>query len=79
MHTPIAYTYEADYHCPACAEAKFGLDSNGYITGIDFEGNNVGVVAPWDEWYQLDYGTQTLNCSNCGELLDIYKEENHGS
>jgi hypothetical protein len=23
---PIGYTYEADYHCPQCAEDRFGLD-----------------------------------------------------
>lgn len=22
---PVAYTYEADAHCPTCAEARFGL------------------------------------------------------
>lgn len=25
---PIAYTYEADVHCPACAEKRFGLSWN---------------------------------------------------
>jgi hypothetical protein len=30
---PIAYTYEADYHCPDCAVARFGADDNGYAAG----------------------------------------------
>ena len=53
---PIAYT-EADYHCPDCAEARFGrCPDDGFIACpddplgtahfTDFEGNPVGVVAP---------------------------------
>jgi len=50
--TPIAYTYDADVHCPACAEHKFGRGPGGWIAEDceDSEGNPVGVVAPWDEW-----------------------------
>mgnify|MGYP001572395689 CR=1 FL=1 len=59
-HDPIAYTYEANTHCPACAEARFGrsvptinmpsliaTDSYG-DPSIDREGNEVGVIAPCD-------------------------------
>ena len=27
MRDPIAYTYEADTHCPACAVARFGRET----------------------------------------------------
>ena len=30
-HDPIAYTYEADTHCPACAEQRFGRSARGFI------------------------------------------------
>jgi hypothetical protein len=43
-HDPIAYTYEADVHCPSCTFKRF---PNG--EGTDREGNQVGAIAPWDE------------------------------
>jgi hypothetical protein len=48
---PIAYTYEADYHCEDCAYERFGKDEHGDITGIDNEGNEIGAVFSWDGWY----------------------------
>lgn len=75
MSTPIAYTYEADYHCEACAEAAFGRDENGDITGTDGEGNPVGVIAPWNEWQQFDGERETLACGDCGAVLDEYDPE----
>jgi hypothetical protein len=72
---PIAYTYEADYHCPGCAVARFGADVNGYAAGdVDrWEGNPVGAVFPWDEWLPCDdAGAQTLACGTCGAVLDEY-------
>ena len=49
---PIAYTYEADTHCPACTEKRFGRSKRGFIAeeSFDNEGNPVGAVFPWDEW-----------------------------
>ena len=72
MHDPIAYVYEADYHCESCAEKRFGRDSDGWITGVDSEGNEVGVVAPWDEWYSGydDSGKAVLACGTCGEVIE---------
>lgn len=73
MSDPTAYTYEADYHCEGCAEARFGRDEDGWITGTDGEGNEVGVIAPWDEWYANDVyegnDEAVLSCGTClGEI-----------
>jgi hypothetical protein len=74
MHDPIAYVYEADYHCESCAEARFGRDEDGWISGTDSEGNEVGIVSPWDEWYANEvYEGKTeaaLYCGTCGGLID---------
>jgi hypothetical protein len=76
-HDPIAYIYEADHHCPECAEKRFGRDADGWIAGgaIDGEGNPVGVLAPWDEWQQFDGENETLGCSDCGTVIDTYEPE----
>ncbi len=64
MNDPIAYTYEADTHCPDCAEARFGRDDSGDIgvDSTDNEGNGVGVIAPWDE-VDPEVG---ITCGTCG-------------
>lgn len=67
-NAPIAYTYEADVHCPSCAAARFGLDDQGFVpAGVtDAEGNEPGAVAPWDEWGEPCAGEdQVLVCSDC--------------
>jgi hypothetical protein len=76
---PIAYTYEADHHCPACARARFGADEHGFPpeSARDGEGNPVGAVFSWDEWQNIGEGSQTLACGTCGAILDEY-EENAG-
>ena len=72
LPTPIAYTYEADTHCPQCAEKRFGLHNN-LISGTDSEGNEVGVIAPWDEWHCEDsLVMQTLACATCATVLDTF-------
>lgn len=68
MHDPIAYTYDADYHCPQCA------DSAGMLTdgAVDSDGNEPYPVAPWDEWFEASTLTRdTLACSDCGAVLDV--------
>jgi hypothetical protein len=62
---PIAYTYEASEHCPACAEARFGTDERGDIASgvLDNEGNEPGAVFSWDEW------DRALTCGTCGEAI----------
>jgi hypothetical protein len=74
VNGPIAYTYEADYHCEACAEARFGMNYADAVAGdaIDAEGNRVGVVAPWDEWQSFTGDCEVLACGTCGVVLDEY-------
>jgi hypothetical protein len=76
-HDPIAYTYEADHHCPDCAFKRFGRDEAGFVPedAEDGEGNLVGALAPWDEWYDPDGGEQVLACGTCGTEIDIYNGE----
>lgn len=77
MHEPITYTYEADHHCPDCAEKRFGRDEHGDITGTDNEGNKVGIVMPWDEWFQVDGSCETLACGDCHEALATAHADPH--
>lgn len=68
MHDPIAYTYEADTHCPGCAFERFGRDANGFVpaSARDGEGNPVGAIAPWDE------ASNSVVCGTCGVvILDV--------
>ena len=63
---PIAYTYEADVHCPADTEVRFGRGPNGFIAeeSTDSEGNRVGAVFSWDR-----DGDWPGYCSDCGDEL----------
>lgn len=85
-HDPIAYTYDADTHCPPCAEARFGRCRDGWIAcpdghrglpaAMDSEGNTVGVIAPWDEWCDPDApGEQALVCGTCGGVVREHEHE----
>jgi len=40
---PIAYTYEADYHCPSCTEVRFGRCTGDHV----YSG---GVKVSADHW-----------------------------
>lgn len=73
-YDPIAYTYDADYHCPGCAESRFGRDpvygsiaiTSAGVPCLDSEGNEVGAVAPWNEWWEpLEPLPQVLSCGTC--------------
>ena len=74
---PIAYTYEADHHCPGCALERFGEDEHGFVPAdaVDGEGNPVGAVTPWDEWYSIGDGNQTLVCGTCLDAIAAYEED----
>jgi hypothetical protein len=41
---------------------------------VDSEGNEVGAVSPWDDWYANDlYDGKTsavLVCGTCGEVIE---------
>ncbi len=77
---PRAYVYEADYHCPDCARARYGSDEYGNVPpdARDREGNAVGALFRWDAWHDcasldLEPGTTCpaiLECSDCGAELD---------
>ena len=71
-YDPIAYTYDADVHCPSCALKRFGKDADGFITGTDSEGNPVGIISPSDEWSNGlgDGAPEELHCGTCGDLID---------
>ena len=73
---PIAYTYEAAHHCPDCTARRFGVDEAGFPpeSARDGEGNPIGAVAPWDEWYSIGEGTQVLACDTCGREIETYEE-----
>lgn len=76
-HDPIAYTYDADVHCPGCAKARFGVCSDGWIgccDATDSEGNHVGVIAPWDEWCDPIDGepVHTLACGTCYGVISSH-------
>lgn len=70
---PIAYTYEADYHCPDCTEEAFGRNEGGFIAedAEDGEGNPVGAVFCWDEWWEPSIEEpQSLVCGDCLTVID---------
>ena len=71
----IAYTYDADVHCPDCADAAYAAgwlvrsgrhgeyDGHGLpMSLIDSEGNPVHPVFSTDEH-------EFTNCSDCGERI----------
>ena len=66
---PIAYTYEASEHCPDCAQARFGLDADGFITGTDNDENPVGAVFSWDAFEDRD-----MVCGTCYEVIHELQE-----
>ncbi len=73
---PIAYTYDADYHCPSCAIARFGAEpgrSWPRDDATDAEGNPLGAVFGWDDWcLPCQYGvpgSHSIECADCGAVL----------
>lgn len=99
MTDPIAYTYDADTHCPDCAEAAHGygpvtgepnarweigyrlvgsiIGTPNFITraSLDKDGNEIGAVAPWDEWYDTSIDFQTLACATCHKVIATFPTE----
>lgn len=72
----IAYTYDADYHCPACAEERFrgithGLEPSDFQ---DSEGNPPHPLFDTDEWFANDIyegnSKATLYCGDCHEIIE---------
>ena len=83
-HDPIAYTYEADTHCPSCARARFGVCPDGFTAcaehgALDREGNGPGAVFPWDEWCDASAdGRQTLACGTCRGVIEEHEHSGTG-
>ena len=81
MQPPIAYTYDADTHCPDCATARFGKEPRergGFYPwppedARDSEGNEVGAIAPWDDWCNGEADDVcTLACGDCLAIIAIH-------
>lgn len=84
---PIAYTYEADTHCPACAISRFGHEKAPGPAGdvnmpwppedaVDSEGNQVGAIFPWEEWCEpSELGMHYLACGTCRGIIE---QHGHG-
>lgn len=79
MTQPIAYTYDADTHCPPCTLARFGsaratFGGSAYFPhddARDSEGNPLGAIFPWDQWHEVpSSGRYTLVCGTCDVVLD---------
>lgn len=63
---PIAYTADADYWCRPCIIEVYGSDD-----AEDGEGNPIGAVFSWDEWFNVGYPEcETLVCGRCEDELD---------
>lgn len=62
----VAYTYDADTHCPSCAEKRWGLEEHGRWVredATDREGNTVHPVFSTDELEDLEV------CGTCREMI----------
>ena len=59
----IAYTYEADHHCPDCARVRFG-DTLDNPDTEDSEGNGIGAC------FSTDEHDNDVVCGDCGEVLE---------
>lgn len=76
LYTPIAYTYDAAFHCASCTQRQFppsweGARDNGGLP-IDKDGNTIAAVYSWDLGCKescIDCGLalsrRCLNCSDC--------------
>ena len=60
----IAYTYEADIHCPSCAELRFDREELAHGLATDHEGNEVHPVFSTDEIQE-----DTV-CGDCGAKIE---------
>lgn len=74
----IAYTYEADYHCPECAKQRFGTnpqadnDEHGLDPNIcDIEGNPIHPVFSTDETEYRDEDTGIMRKHHCGDCETV--------
>lgn len=83
----IAYTYEANYHCPDCTRDRFIVrgavsDESGVPFGAkDREGNTLHPVFSIDETpadLRPEDGGHTLVCYDCGLIISKNRHEGDG-
>lgn len=69
----IGYAYEADLHCPECAEKRFGVDPGKIWVrkgAVDREGNQVHPIFVSDE-----HDPEGEYCGDCrAEIWEKIKE-----
>jgi hypothetical protein len=94
-YDPIAYTFDADYHCPGCTYKAFGAcdgtcnaafcswvacsadKHDDYKSPRDSEGNEIGAVAPWEEWWDPGFDEcEALICACCGGCIAHAHKDN---
>lgn len=59
----MIFVYEADVHCAACTQKRFGDKLDRPEQVVDNEGNPVSVILPHEEH-------DNTHCGTCGEPLD---------
>jgi hypothetical protein len=69
---PLAYTFKGEIYCPECAGNLFDTDSRGFIANTDCDGNEVGVIAPWDEWAVTERELLVCGILACGLVIATY-------
>lgn len=79
----LCYTYDADYHCTACAIKRFGEQPGSPILhpwiaddSIDSDGNTPAPVFGDSEWWDptSEVQMQVLRCCDCHEVIDHTRE-----
>lgn len=75
----LCYTYDADYHCTACAIKRFGEQPGSPIAhpwiaddSIDSDGNTPAPVFGDSEWWDptSEVRMHVLRCCDCHEVID---------
>lgn len=67
-----AWQYNAGYHCPFCANQRFGGDALRDDTAVDSEGNHAHPLFSTDEWQQFNGEREILTCDDCQNVIDQY-------
>ena len=66
MRPPIAYTYEADIHCPDCAEKAFGRCTDGLIERCNVADDE--AIEPFAIYDFMEHD-KVISCGTCRELF----------
>lgn len=57
---PVGYTFAANVWCPDCTATEY---PEGTENAVDFEGNPVHAIAPWE------YVPEDWTCGGCGDAI----------